>query len=305
MRTVWDVACYSRGMAHYPDVKTGVAQANGLRMHYLRAGDSGPLLLLLHGWPQTSFCWRHLVGPLSEKYVVVAPDLRGYGRTDKPLGGYDKRTMAHDLSALMRGLGYDSAEVVGHDRGARVAHRWGLDRAEEIERLVILDVIPTRAVFARLDHLYASRQWHWFFHAQPDLPERLVASDIPGYINYFFERWTYNRHAFDDAALDEYARAFTAPGAFRASMDDYRASFGVDLEQDDADHEAGHKLTMPVQVLWGDAGVSATIPTVDIWSEYAENVVGGQIADCGHFMPEERPREVLSALRGFLAAYAD
>jgi haloacetate dehalogenase len=205
--------------------------------------------VLLHGWPQTSHCWRHLIGPLSAGYTVVAPDLRGYGRSDKPPDGFDKRTMADDVRGIMRLLDFDSATVIGHDRGARVGHRWGLDHPEEAERLVVMDIIPTREMWRRMDVTLARRYWHWLFHLQPDLPELLAGANVAGYLGYFFERWTHNRAGLDEAAVAEYVRAFSAPGALRAGFDDYRASFPADMGHDDADAATGRRLTMPELVM--------------------------------------------------------
>ncbi|KWX00239.1 alpha/beta hydrolase [Carbonactinospora thermoautotrophica] len=281
--------------------RSRMADVGGLRMHYLIEGD-GPLVVLLHGWPQTSHCWRHLIGPLADDHTVVAPDLRGYGRTDKPRTGYDKRTMAADIRALVRLLGYEKVTLVGHDRGARVAHRYALDHPAEVERLVVMDIIPTREMWRRfdMDTGLAQACWHWTFHLQPDLPERLAGADVRGYLGYFFERWTVNRPAVEEA-VDEYVRAFSQPGALRAGFDDYRASFPDDAAHDDADWEAGRRLTMPVLALWGAAGLPARVPVLDIWREYAEDVRGAEIPDCGHFLPEEQPALVLEHLRKFLA----
>ncbi|MGW3872135.1 alpha/beta fold hydrolase [Streptomyces sp. NPDC005055] len=176
-----------------PTVTTGVTQVDGVRLHYTRAG-SGPLLVLLHGWPQTSDCWRPVLPELAADHTVVTPDLRGYGLSDKPRTGYDKRRMAADMAGLVDALGFKKAVVVGHDRGARVGHRWALDRPEQVERLAVLDIVPTREMFRLLDASLAAGYWHWLFQMQPDLPERLVGHDIRGYLEYFFERWTYNRH---------------------------------------------------------------------------------------------------------------
>jgi haloacetate dehalogenase len=277
-----------------------VVDVNGLRMHYLIEGR-GPLVVLLHGWPQTSHCWRHVIGPLASEHPVVAPDLRGYGRTDKPLGGYDKRTMAGDIRALIRLLGYQRLVLVGHDRGARVAHRYALDHADEVERLAVLDIIPTREVWRRFDMNtgLARSTWHWTFHLQPDLPERLAGADVRGYLGYFLERWTVNRAAVDEAA-EEYFAAFSRPGALRAGFDDYRASFPDDAAHDDDDWDAGRRLRMPVLALWGAEGLPAAAPVLDIWREYAQDVRGAEIADCGHFLPEEQPDAVVAHLRAFL-----
>lgn len=273
---------------------------NGIRMHY-RHGGNGPLVLLLHGWPQTSHCWRRIAGELAKDHTVLVPDLRGYGGTDKPRTGYDKRTMAADLAELVEQLGFPTASVIGHDRGARVGHRWALDRPDQVERLAVLDILPTREMWRRLDSGLARSYWHWLFHLQPDLPELLAGKDIAGYLGYFFERWTYQRDALDAEAVAEYVRAFSAPGALRAGFDDYRASFPDDAEHDDQDAAAEHRLTMPVLALWGANGNLGELPTLDIWREYAADATGAAIADCGHFLPEEQPEVTLAHLRDFLA----
>ncbi|MEU0869857.1 alpha/beta fold hydrolase [Nocardia brasiliensis] len=280
------------------EISRGVATVNGIHMHYRRAG-SGSALVLLHGWPQTGYCWRRVLPALAERHTVIAPDLRGYGHTDKPTTGYDKRTMAADVAALLESLGFDTAAVVGHDRGARVAHRWALDRPDQVTKLAVLDIIPTRETWRRMDAALGRRFFHWFFHLQPDLPERLVGHDISGYLRYFFETWTVNRHGLPGEAIDEYIRAFSTPGALRAGFDDYRAA-ELDTEHDNAD--AGHRLRMPVLALWGAASFLEEIPALEIWREYAENVTGAAIPECGHFLAEERPQALLAHLTEFLAA---
>lgn len=280
------------------EITRDVASVDGLRMHYLRAGD-GPLLVLLHGWPQTSYCWRYVIPDLAATHTVLAPDLRGYGLTDKSTGGYDKRTMAADVAGLIERLGFDRATVIGHDRGARIGHRWGLDRPEQIDRLVLLDIVPTREVFRRIEH-FAVQYWHWLFHLQPDLPERLVGRDVDGYLRHFFEKWTYNRHGLPQQAIDIYVHAFSAPGALRAGFDDYRATFPTDAEHDEADAAAGRKLTMPLLAIWGSKSFLDGLPVLDIWSDYALDVRGQALPECGHFVPEERPVELLDLMREFL-----
>jgi haloacetate dehalogenase len=276
-----------------------MATVNGIRMHHLRAGD-GPPLFLLHGWPQTSHCWRQVLEPLAETHTVIAPDLRGYGRTDKPKTGFDKRTMAVDVAALADHLGFERVAVAGHDRGGRVAHRWALDRPDQVERLAVLDIAPTRAMWQRLDTGVAKAYWHWLFHLQPDLPELLAGQDIAAYLGYFFERWTYQRHGLDPDSVAEYVRAFSQPGALRAGFDDYRASFPDDADLDDADFAAGKRVTQPLLALWGANGLLGTLPTLEIWQEYANDVTGEALAECGHFLPEEQPGEVVAHLRRFL-----
>lgn len=281
-------------------VTTGVAQVDGVRLHYTRAG-SGPALVLLHGWPQTSLCWRPVLGELAATHTVIAPDLRGYGLSDKPATGYDKRRMAADIAELVRHLGFERTAVVGHDRGARVAHRWALDRPDQVERLAVLDVVPTREMFRRLDASVASGYWHWLFHLQPDLPELLVGNNVRAYLEFFFERWTYNRHGLSPDAVDAYVRAFSRPGALRAGFDDYRAH-ERDLALDDEDAAAGRRLTMPVLALWGSAGLPARLPSLEIWRQYADDVTAAEIPECGHFIPEERPGALVAHLRTFLGS---
>jgi haloacetate dehalogenase len=272
-----------------------IATVNGIRMYYRQQGN-GPLLMLLHGWPQTGHCWRHLVGPLSASYTVVVPDLRGYGRSDLPLDGHDKRTKAEDLHQLVRALGHESATVIGHDRGARVAHRWALDHPGDVERLAVLDIIPTREMWRRMDGDLARRVWHWFFAMQPDLPELLTGANPDAYIRFIIDSWAYVPLPEEDIA--EYVRAFSRPGALRAGSDDYRAAFPYDAEHDDADY--GRKIAMPVLALWGEHSFLRTIDALEVWRDYAEDVTGTAIEECGHFLAEERPDAVLAELRAFL-----
>ncbi len=277
-----------------------IATVNGIRMYYRLQGN-GPLLVLLHGWPQTGHCWHRLVEPLSGSYTVLVPDLRGYGRSDLPEGGHDKRTKAEDLHQLIRTLGFDAATVIGHDRGARVAHRWALDHPDDVERLVVMDIIPTREMWRRMDSGLARGSWHWLFHLQPDLPELLAGANPDAYLRFLIDNWSYVPLPEDDIA--EYVRAFSRPGALRAGFDDYRASFPYDQEHDDADF--GRKITMPTLALWGQHSFLQSIDALGVWREYAENVTGTMIEECGHFLAEERPEAVLNELRTFLPALAE
>lgn len=270
----------------------------GLRMHYRESGE-GRLVLLLHGWPQDSFCWRKLAPLLADEFRVVCPDLRGYGLTDKPKGGYDKRTMAADIRSLVDHLGAQTVALVGHDRGARVAHRFALDHPETVDHLAVLDVAPTLETFRHGSPETARGYWHWLFHLQPDLPEALVGHDVGTYLRFFFERWTVQRAALEDGVA-HYVEAFSRPGALRAGFDDYRATFPDDVDLDAADQAAGHLVTAPVLALWGDRGLPASLPVLDIWRRYASDVTGGPIGACGHFLPEEQPVEVARRLREFL-----
>ena len=283
-------------------LRPSTVAVNGIRMH-VRTGGDGPPLVLLHGWPQTGHCWRHVAAELAREHTVVVPDLRGYGRSDKAREGMDKRTMAADLSALVRHLGHERVRVVGHDRGGRVAHRWALDRPAEVERLAVLDIAPTRATWARFDAELGTRYWHWLFHLQPDLPERLAGADVAAYLGYFFEKWTYAREGLESAAIAEYVRSFSQPGALRCGFDDYRADT-VDSAHDAEDWDAGRRVGVPTLALWGAEGVMASLPVLELWREHADDaglVSGRALEGCGHFVPEEAPDALLAELRGFLA----
>jgi len=193
------------------------------RIHYRRLGQ-GPGMVLLHGYPQTGHMWRKVMPALAERFTVVAPDLRGYGDSDRPAAGYDKRTMAADVADVIRTLGIQPVVLVGHDRGARVAHRFALDHPSLLTRLVLLDIAPTYDVFARTDQVGARARWHWFFHQLPDLPEALTAGREEIYLRYMYRTSAYNPAAIEEDAVQEYVRCFRQPGAMRAGFEDYRAA---------------------------------------------------------------------------------
>jgi haloacetate dehalogenase len=277
---------------------TGTALIDGLRMYYRVTGD-GPAVVLLHGWPQTGHCWR-LVEPVlaAAGYTVLTPDLRGYGSTDKPVGGYDKRTMAADVRGLVAALDVGPVHLVGHDRGARVAHRYALDHPDDLRSLTVLDIVPTLTTVTQTDLATTRNYWHWNFHQQPDLPELLVAPNLDGYLRYLFSRWAVQREVVD-AEVAHYVAEFRRTGALRAGFDDYRAT-DQDVALDAVSRDAGQRVTVPVLALWGDGGLPSRLRVLDIWSEYADDVTGGPVEDCGHFVPEEQPDRMLEALLPFL-----
>ncbi|SDZ42513.1 Pimeloyl-ACP methyl ester carboxylesterase [Saccharopolyspora shandongensis] len=282
-------------------VREETRTVDGLRFHVRRAGE-GPLILFLHGWPQTSYAWRRVLPVLARDHTVVAPDLRGYGASSRPRGGYDKRTMSADMSGLMHELGYTQAVVVGHDRGARVAHRWGLERPHEISRLMLLSVVPTLEMWRHMDARVGAAYWHWLFHLVPDLPEFLTEGKGGEYVRFMLAAGAFRREAFTEADLRHYAEAYAQPGALRASFDDYRAARHEDLEADEADAAAGRRLTMPVHVAWGAEGLVGSLPVLDLWRDYATRLEGAQIASCGHFPAEEQPDVLVARIRAFLDA---
>jgi haloacetate dehalogenase len=275
---------------------------NDVELAYRIAGSQPEMLVLLHGWPQTGLCWRKLVGPLAERYTVVVPDLRGYGASGLANSGYDKRATAADLSELIHHLGRDSAVVVGHDRGGRVAYRWALDRPSEVSALAVLDVLPTRVVMDSFDRSSAASMWHWFFHLQPELPELLVTANVEPYLRYFLGR-VIESGDIDAETFAHYVDAFTDPGHLHATFEDYRAGFTTDLELDEADHASGVRLQCPLLLLWGADGGLAHADVLAIWREHHGDPksVSGRSVPGGHYLPEESPVQVLDALDEFLA----
>ena len=269
----------------------------------VRSGGSGPPLLLLHGYPETHLMWGGVAGDLAEEFTVVAPDLRGYGDSSKPptVPGhetYGKRAMAADGVLLMRQLGFDAFDVVGHDRGGRAAYRMALDRPEAVRRVTVMDVVPTGEVWARADARTALGYWHWAFLALPEpVPERLIAPD-PEFF-FFDAEFGGVIRGFRPEAVADYARCVRDPAVVHAICEDYRAGATCDRRDDDEDRAAGRRISCPLQVLWAGRGALASwYDTLAVWREWADDVTG-EALDCGHFMTEEKPAETLAAIRRF------
>lgn len=278
-------------------IRSVVRARDGVRIHYRRLGK-GPGMVLLHGFPQTGHMWRKVFPALAERFTVVAPDLRGYGDSDRPATGYDKRTMAADVAEAIQALGIGPVVFVGHDRGARVGHRFALDHPTLLTHLVLLDIAPTYDIFACLDQRSVRRVWHWLFHLVPDLPEALTAGREDIYLRYLYKAWAFNPAAIEEEAIQEYLRCFREPGAMRAAFDDYRASATVDLEHDGADRQ--RKVAVPTLVLWGGNRMAQSADMLGVWRERCERVEGHAVPDCGHFLPEEQPAAVVDAILKFL-----
>jgi len=217
----------------------------------------------------------------------VAPDLRGYGRTGKPAGGYDKRSMAGDIRGLMDYLGEGRAALVGHDRGARVATRFAKDYPGMIDRLVVMDNIPTREIYASMDAAKARAHWFFIFNSAPDLPEALIAGREETWLRYILQGWTYNPELFSADEIAEYVRAYSAPGAIRGACSDYRA---------------GTQISCPTLALWGEDFelVGKMWDVEGIWRAMAADISFAPIPRCGHLPHEERPDLVNQSLLDFL-----
>jgi haloacetate dehalogenase len=267
------------------------------------AGE-GPPILLLHGFPQTHYCWHRVAPALAERNTVVVCDLKGYGESRSepagPLGeGYSNRERADELVELMSRLGYERFSVVGHDRGGRVAYRMALDHRDAVERLGVLNVIPTVDQFERMSEGVALEYWPFIFLAQPPpFAERVIAASAEYVLRSILESWPASPDAISAEATERYLRGFTSetiPGICA----EYRASFHVDRPMDEKDRDAGRRIECPVLVHWGDEE-GAMADSLQIWRGWADRVEGGALPS-GHFIPEEAPEELGASLRRFLA----
>ena len=266
----------------------------GVRLHGRVGGQRAPLLLL-HGHPQSHVMW-HLVAPkLAERFSVVMMDLRGYGDSGRPESDashavYSKRDMALDAIAVMKHHGFERFQVLAHDRGARVAHRLAVDHAHAVDRLMLLDIAPTLAMYENTSHAFATAYWHWFFLIQPPpLPEALIESDPVRYVRSVMGKRHAGLAAFAPEALAEYERCAQIAGTAHSVCEDYRASSSIDLDHDRADVASGLKLRQPLRVLWGDHGtVGQCFDVLALWRERAHQVTGRAVP-CGHYIAEEAP----------------
>ena len=223
-------------------------------------GGKGPPVLLMHGNPFTHLSWHKFAPRLAQEFTVVATDLRGYGDSEKVPGGarhenYSFRAMAQDNVEVMAALGFDRFMAAGHDRGARVLHRMCLDHPEKVERAAILDIVPQHHLLNNVTRAWGTFSWHWFFNIQPEpLPEKMMGADPDWFIEKKLAKTAQGLSFFGKEALEAYKRCFRNPQTVHAICEDYRATFGVDLEMDTKDFDAGKKISCPALILWGATG---------------------------------------------------
>ena len=266
---------------------------DGVDVNVAFAG-AGPAVVLLHGFPQTHYMWRDVARRLTGQHTVIVPDLRGYGQSSKPAATgeetYSKRTMAQDIVQVARSLGFDRFGLVGHDRGALVGVRAGLDHPEAVQFLGILDVLPTLDTWAVLQGVQAKVAWHLYLMAQPvGMPEKMIAAVAPEFFGSFLDAWAGDGSAFTPEVRQHYIDSSVQ--AIDSIVADYRATAGVDLRMDEADRSDGAQLVMPVGVMSQDWGSQLGFDAAALWKAWAPDLTF-QFIDAGHFMAEEKPAEV-------------
>ncbi|MGA9754059.1 MAG: alpha/beta hydrolase [Desulfobaccales bacterium] len=269
------------------------AQVNGIRLHYVKMGK-GPLLVLLHGWPQTWYEWHKVMPALAGKFTVVAPDLRGLGLSEKTQTGYDKHTIANDVAALIKHLGAGSAMVVGHDMGGKVAYVLSLLHPELVTKLIMVDCMPPGT--ENMDPAKGG-MWHYGFHMAAEFPEMLTKDRERAYIAAQMTQWLHQKDAITRDALDEYAKHYASPGGMTAGFNYYRTL------PDDAKFLAAYvdrKFAMPVLTVAGRYGVSDNL--FKAMMQKADNLKGVIAEESGHFVPEEAPAFLIEQIVNFAHA---
>ncbi|MGX9350040.1 alpha/beta fold hydrolase [Shimia sp. W99] len=285
----------------FEDVSLQFAQVNEQSIAYRRMGD-GPPVLLLHGYPQTHALWAQIAPLLANRFTIVMADLRGYGDSSKPedFNTYTFRHIGADQLALMAHLGFERFHLVGHDRGARTAHRMALDAPERIETLTLMDIVPTHHLLADLRRDVARAYYHWFFLAQPGpFPENLILSNPDRYYETCLTGWGHAALSdFDADQLAAYRAAWRDPDTTRAMCDDYRATLDLDFELDAADLD--RQVSCPALVLWGaDGAMGKMYDVAATWFPRLANMTARSVPG-GHFFLDQYPLETADALLSFL-----
>ena len=290
---------------YFPHFKKQMVNVGDVNISAMVSGSGEEAVLLLHGYPQSGVMWHKIANELAKDYRVVISDLRGYGESDKPRGladhsNYSKKVMARDQAILMEKLGFSKYHLAGHDRGARVCHRFVRDFPDRVKSCVVMDILPTIDMYQQTDMLFATMYWHWFFLIQPvGFPEQFLESHPAYFVKMALMRDadTNGNDIFPEEILNEYILRFSDPAMIHASCEDYRASATIDLGHDEED--AGKKTDVPLLALWADAGVVGLIwDVLAEWRKWAVDVDGFEV-ESGHFIPEEKPDVVLNAMKNF------
>jgi pimeloyl-ACP methyl ester carboxylesterase len=275
-----------------------MASVNGIQLHYVIGGKGDPIVLI-HGWPQTWYEWRHVMPALAKNYTVIVPDLRGLGDSSKPDKGYDGKTTAEDIYQLTSQLGFNKIFLVAHDIGAQTAYSYAASHPNNVSKLVIMDFIFPGFLPPEI----GNGPWWFTFHQTPNLPEYLVQGKERQYLSYFFGGLSYNPYAITEKDIDEFTQKYSMPGAMRAGFEYYRA-FIQDAEDNKESVASNGKLTIPVLVLAADiypqlgGDIPGNLP-LNSTQSLAENVTGMVVPLSGHWIPEEQPEFVIEQLTAF------
>ena len=306
-------------MAWFEGFERATVTLRGLPVALRHSSDwaaDKPVLVLLHGFPQTHVLWHRVARQLKDRYRLVMPDLRGYGDSSHEPGDpdhahYSKRAMAQEVVDLLDHLGVPSFFLCGHDRGARVAHRLAVDHPARVKKLCVIDIAPTLDMYAATDFAFARAYYHWFHLIQPaPLPELMIGGNARAYLHAKLGGWGSQGMGYiEPEALTEYERCFChpatnaqgLPAAIHSACEDYRASAGIDLEHDRDSRAQGHKVMCDMLVLWGERGVVQRLfQPIELWQAQCAGHVRGQAMPAGHFIPEELPSSTAQALADFM-----
>ncbi len=306
-------------MAWFEGFDHQTLEVRGLPVTFRRSSDwatDKPVLVLLHGFPQTHVMWHRVAQQLQERYRLVMPDLRGYGDSSHATGDaehahYSKRAMAQEVVDLLDPLGVQDFYLCGHDRGGRVAHRLAVDHPTRVIKLCVIDIAPTLDMYEATDFDFARAYYHWFHLIQPaPLPELMIGGNAKAYLHAKLGGWGSQGLGYiEPEALAEYERCFCnpalnaqgLPASIHCACEDYRASASIDLQHDRESRARGEKIACDTQVLWGERGVvNRLFKPIELWQAQCAGRVSGQTVPAGHFIPEELPERTVKALADFM-----
>ncbi len=292
-------------MNFFKDFELSFLKLKKGNIRYRKAGK-GPALLMLHGNPQTHVMWHKVAPALVKNFTIICPDIPGYGKSFKPKVSkhhkqFSKVSMARDMVDFMQKLGFKSFYIVAHDRGARLAHRLGLDFPDKVIKMILLDIIPTIEHFERSNMEFAMGYYHWFWLAQKNPIPEMVINKAPK--EWFFahtSREKKDRNFFDPIALRDYLECIKDPKTVSSICEDYRAASSIDLEDDKESRDKQIKLKMPLLVLWGGKGkIEQWYKPLSIWQNYCSQIVKGNAVDAGHYIAEENPKNLINNIKNF------
>ncbi|GAB2913027.1 alpha/beta hydrolase [Paraburkholderia jirisanensis] len=282
-----------------------IIQTSGAEIVTVKGGE-GPPLLLMHGNPFNHLSWHKIAPRLAQEFTVICTDLRGYGDSSKPPGGgdhanYSFRAMAQDQIEVMETLGYTKFYAAGHDRGARVLHRMCLDHPTKVLKAGFMDMLPQHYLLNNVTRQWGKFSWHWFFMVQDyPTPETMMGADPEFFIRRKLSKTDQGTSFFGPEALADYIRCIKNPAVIHAMCEDYRATFGIDLDMDTADYDAGRRVSTPALILWGaKGGVGRNHNAAEVWSRYATQIVRSATVPSGHYLQEECPDETYDELSRF------